>query len=200
MLGAFVSIEGVSYCFRRLILDDFEPLHKRLRPCAIRASPFCKLPRRCQDSPRRFDHAYNSTPIPATVMFRIGIKLRRDLPGVCLNRVRFAHNPRHDRKQFPVEMQKESHGSANLWIPTMCRSSIESFREIRGHVTSQSKHLIAALQNILSKLELTEAPGHDEKSFAGLKRVLNQSIQDLQNCAAIPPCIAQPAKTANNAD
>jgi len=67
-------------------------------------------------------------------------------------------------------------------------------------VTSQSKHLIAALQNILSKLELTEAPGHDEKSFAGLKRVLNQSIQDLQNCAAIPPCIAQPAKTANNAD
>ena len=197
MLGTFVSIEGVSYCFRRLILDDFEPLHKRLRPCAVRASPFCRLPRRCQDSPRRFDHAYNSTPIPATVMFRRGIKLRRDLPGVCLNRVRFA---RHDRKQFPVEMHKESRGSANLWIPKLCRSSIESFREIRSHVTSQSKHLIAALQNILSKLELTEAPGCDEKSFAELKRILNQRIQDLQNCAAIPPCIAPPAKTANNAD
>jgi hypothetical protein len=90
MLGAFVSIEGVSYSFRRLILDDFEALHKRLRPCAIRASPFCKLPRRCQDSPRHFDHAYNSTPLPATVMFRKGIKLRSDLPGLCLNRVRFA--------------------------------------------------------------------------------------------------------------
>jgi hypothetical protein len=196
MLGTFVSIEGVSYCFRRLILDYFEPLHKRLRPCAVRASPFCRLPRRCQDSPRRFDHAYNSTPIPATVMFRRGIKLRRNLPGVCLNWVRFA---RHDRKQFPVEMQKESLGSANLWIPKLCRSSIDSFREIRGHVTSQSKHLIA-LQNILSKSELTEAPGCDEKSFAELKRILNQRIQDLQNCAAIPPCIAPPAKTANNAD
>jgi len=46
MLGAFVSIEGVSNCFRRLIRDDFKPLHKGLRPRAIRASPFSKLPRR----------------------------------------------------------------------------------------------------------------------------------------------------------
>ena len=97
-------------------------------------------------------------------------------------------------------MQKESRGSANLWIPKLCRSSIESLREIRGHVTSQSKHLIAALQNILSKLELTESPGRDEKSFAELKRILRQRVQDLQNRAAIPALIAKPAKTTNNAD
>jgi hypothetical protein len=66
-------------------------------------------------------------------------------------------------------------------------------------VTSQSKHLIAALQNILSKLELTEAPGREEKSFADLKRILKQRIQDLENCAAIPSHIAR-AKTANDAD
>jgi hypothetical protein len=79
-------------------------------------------------------------------------------------------------------------------------SGIEPFREIRSHVTAEPKHLIAALQNILSKLELTEAPGRDEKSFAELKRILNQRIQDLKNCAALPPCIAKPAKTANNVD
>ena len=80
------------------------------------------------------------------------------------------------------------------------QSSIERFREIQAYVTSQSKHLIAACQDIFSKLESTEAPGYDEKSFAELKRILTQRIQDLQNCGAIPPCIAKPAKTANNAD
>ena len=97
-------------------------------------------------------------------------------------------------------MQKESRGSANLWIPHCADPASNLSREIRGHLTSQSKHLIAALQNILSRLELTEAPGRDEKSFAELKRILNQRIQDLQNCAALPACIAKPAKTANDAD
>jgi hypothetical protein len=67
-------------------------------------------------------------------------------------------------------------------------------------VTSESQHLVAALKKILSKLELTEGPGRDERSFAELKRILNQRIQDLQTCAVIPPFIAKPAKTANNAD
>jgi len=35
MLGASVSIEGISYRFGRLIRDDLEPLHKGLRPRAI---------------------------------------------------------------------------------------------------------------------------------------------------------------------
>src|SRR5579862_4709856 len=39
------------------------------------------------------------------------------------------HNPRHERKLLPLEMQKESCGSADLWIPKECRSSIECFRE-----------------------------------------------------------------------
>ena len=114
MLGAFVSIEGVSYCFRRLILDDFEPLHKRLRPCAIRASPFCKLPRRCQDSPRRFDHAYNSTPIPATVMFRIGIKLRRDLPASVLTGLDLPTILATIESSFPSKCRKNPMDPPNL--------------------------------------------------------------------------------------
>jgi hypothetical protein len=53
-------------------------------------------------------------------------------------------------------------------------------------VTSESKNLIASLHNILSKLELTQAPGRDEDSFAELKRILNQRIRDLESCASIP--------------
>jgi len=124
----------------------------------------------------------------------------RDLPGVCLNRVRFA-------PQSSPRSKAVSHRNAEK-IPSI-RQSLDTqtvpiqhriFQRNPGHVTSQSKHLIAALQNILSKLELTELPGRDEKSFAELKRILRQRIQDLQNRAAIPALIAKPAKTTNNAD
>jgi hypothetical protein len=67
-------------------------------------------------------------------------------------------------------------------------------------VTSDSKHLITALQNILSKLELTEAPGCDEESFAELKLILKQRILDLENCAAISGSTSRAARIANNSD
>jgi len=67
-------------------------------------------------------------------------------------------------------------------------------------VTSESRHLIAALHNILNNLELTETRGRDEKSAAELKRILEQRIQDLEDCAAIPTRAARTAKAANNSD
>jgi len=66
-------------------------------------------------------------------------------------------------------------------------------------VTLGSKNLITALRNILSKLELTGAPG-DEASFLELKRILKQRIQNLENRASMPanfPCVV---KTARKAD
>ena len=62
-------------------------------------------------------------------------------------------------------------------------------------MTSESRHLVAALHNLLGKLELTERPGGDEESFAELRRILKQRIQDLENCAAIR---SPAATTANN--
>jgi len=61
MFGALVSIKRVSYCFGWLIRDDFEPLHKWLRPGAIRASPICGPSCGQQDLSRRFRHIPNST-------------------------------------------------------------------------------------------------------------------------------------------
>jgi hypothetical protein len=63
MIGAFVSIECVSCRFGRHIRCDLEPLHEWLRPCAIGASPFCRLLRRRQYLPGCFKHAYNFTPL-----------------------------------------------------------------------------------------------------------------------------------------
>jgi hypothetical protein len=65
-------------------------------------------------------------------------------------------------------------------------------------VTAESRHLVAAFHNLLSKLELTDAPGRDQKSYAELKRILNRRIQDLENCTAIPFRRARGAKGANN--
>ena len=62
---------------------------------------------------------------------------------------------------------------------------------------TEFKHLIAALRNILSKLELTEAPGRDEKSFTELKRILKRRIQELEKCGTIPPRVARYAKSAD---
>jgi hypothetical protein len=69
--------------------------------------------------------------------------------------------------------------------------------EIRLYVTPESRHLVSALQKILSKLELTEVSGRDQESVAELRRILKQRIQDLENCAAIP---SPAAKAANNSD
>ena len=71
--------------------------------------------------------------------------------------------------------------------------------EIRPYVTSESRHLIAALHNILSNLELTEVPGRDGESGTELKRILEQRIQDLEECA-IPSSAARTVKAANNCD
>jgi hypothetical protein len=73
-----------------------------------------------------------------------------------------------------------------------------NYVEIRSYVTPESRHLIAAIHNILSKLELSDGRGRDEESFAELKRILKQRIQDLENCAAIPSRAARTAKVANN--
>lgn len=51
-------------------------------------------------------------------------------------------------------------------------------------MTSESEHLIAALHNTLSELELTKAPGRDEESFAQLKHILEQRMLDLENPTA----------------
>ena len=67
-------------------------------------------------------------------------------------------------------------------------------------MTSESRHLIAALHNTLSELELTAGPGRDEKSFADLKRILKQRIQDLEDCGAVPARAARTAKAANISD
>jgi hypothetical protein len=64
-------------------------------------------------------------------------------------------------------------------------------------VTSESKHLIAALHNILIKLELTDAPGRDEESFAQLKRIIKQRIQDLENPAPITSRTPRGVKAAD---
>jgi hypothetical protein len=64
-------------------------------------------------------------------------------------------------------------------------------------VTSESKHLIAALHNILTKLELTEAPGRNDESFAELKRILKQRIQELEDSASITATTAGGVKTAD---
>lgn len=62
---------------------------------------------------------------------------------------------------------------------------------------SESKHLIAALHNILTGLELTEAPGRDKETFAQLKRIINQRIQDLENSASITSSIPENVKAAD---
>jgi hypothetical protein len=67
-------------------------------------------------------------------------------------------------------------------------------------LTLESKNLIAALRNILSKLELMQAPGRDEESVAELKRILDQRIQDLENSASIPSIIPRPQETLKSAD
>jgi len=61
-------------------------------------------------------------------------------------------------------------------------------------VKSQSKHLIAALESIVTTLELPEAASRDSKSSAELKRILNQRIHDLQDSDVNPPYIAKPAE------
>jgi hypothetical protein len=66
-------------------------------------------------------------------------------------------------------------------------------------VIGQSKNLIAALRNILSRLEMTTAPDSDEAAFAELKRILNQRIHELENCASIP-VLPGPTKTIRNAN
>jgi len=71
--------------------------------------------------------------------------------------------------------------------------------EIRPYVTSESRHLIAALHNILSNLELTEIPGGDGESGIELKRILEQRIQELEECT-IPSCAARTVKAPNNCE
>ena len=53
-------------------------------------------------------------------------------------------------------------------------------------MTPESKNVVAALRNILIKLELMAVPGRDEESLAELKRILNERIDDLENYASIP--------------
>ncbi|HTW62813.1 MAG TPA: hypothetical protein VMD55_13485 [Terracidiphilus sp.] len=67
-------------------------------------------------------------------------------------------------------------------------------------MTLKSRNLIAALHDILSKLELMESSGRDEEAFAELKRIVNQRIQDLQNPASIPSIIPGLKRPNTNAD
>jgi hypothetical protein len=60
--------------------------------------------------------------------------------------------------------------------------------------------LTDALHTILSNLELTDARGRDEESAAELKLILKRRIQEVENCAAIPPRAPRAAKVANNSD
>jgi hypothetical protein len=68
-------------------------------------------------------------------------------------------------------------------------------------VTPETRNLITALHNILSKLELMTAPGCDEEAFVELKHVLNQRIEYLrtENCPSIPTN-PLPVKTISSAD
>jgi hypothetical protein len=59
--------------------------------------------------------------------------------------------------------------------------------EIRLQVTPETKTHIAALQNMLSKLESKAIPGRDEEAFAELKRILNNRIEELESCGSIAP-------------
>jgi hypothetical protein len=79
-------------------------------------------------------------------------------------------------------------------------NAASNFVEIRLYVTSESRHLIAALHNVLSKLEFTEVPGPDDESFAELKRILKQRIQDLENCTSSASSISTLAKAAKISD
>jgi hypothetical protein len=66
-------------------------------------------------------------------------------------------------------------------------------------VTPETRNLIAALRNILSKLERKASPGRDEEAFAELKRILNQRIHELENCASTNP-ISHPLINSEAAD
>ena len=56
-------------------------------------------------------------------------------------------------------------------------------------MTLESENLIAALQNVLSELELAPSPDRDEESFIELKRILAQRIQDLESHASTLPTV-----------
>lgn len=83
-------------------------------------------------------------------------------------------------------------GTGDVRIPTPPNPASNG-KEIRFYVTSGSRHLIAALHNILSNLELTEVLGRDQESFADLNRILRQRIQVLENGAPIPSPAPKPA-------
>jgi hypothetical protein len=67
-------------------------------------------------------------------------------------------------------------------------------------VISDSKHLISALHTVLSELEPREGPGRNEESLAELKRILNQRIQDLEDCEAVSLKDAKTEKASSNSD
>jgi len=65
---------------------------------------------------------------------------------------------------------------------------------------TECKRLIAALQDILGKLELMEAANRNEGSIAEIKRILDQRIQDLEKCASISAGKPGAAKAANRSE
>ena len=73
-----------------------------------------------------------------------------------------------------------------------------NYTEIRPYVTQEIRNNIAALRNILNKLESKAVPGPDEEAFSDLKRILNHRIDQLEHSA--PVAIPDPIKTAGDAD
>lgn len=67
--------------------------------------------------------------------------------------------------------------------------------EIRLYVIHSTKHLIVALRNVLLKLEVTVPPDTDRESFAELKQILNQRIDELENCVASLPTASPHTKS-----
>jgi hypothetical protein len=86
----------------------------------------------------------------------------------------------------------------NEWTYIKRRSASE-LSEIRYCVTSNSRNLIAAFRNILSKLERKSPAGRDEEAFAELKRIMNHRIDDLENSPPTNPA-QHPVVTSRDAD
>lgn len=185
MFSAFVPIERIPYRFGRHVRCDLEPLHEWLRPRAIGTSPFSRVLRRSQDSPCRFNHAYHSTLIFCGQRSSLKIETR---PSSRAKSTRVKRNPSNSDSPPPPD-----NPIAHCCIPL--------YVEIRSYVIPEPKHLIAALQKILSELELADAPaGRDEESSSNLKRILKQRIQDLENCTPSSPSRSVIASAATNPD